>query len=632
MNSTTRAGPLQERPVSDSVVRSAARPSAEAVRPAVSAVIGSGTLLGERYLLKRHLGAGRFAEVYLAVDQAFSTPELRHERQVALHLVHRHVEKRQSMLKKLQQAHHEPQFWAHRNLIRVRGFGNDRGRYFFVTEWLQGASLRTILDDTPEELMSEDEALAVLRAVGDALKYAHAKGAVHGDLRPENVFITHEYAVKVLDLWPEMPTRGAPFFIEDVDGSQPPDPRDDVYGLACLAYEMFAGHHPFNGNSPIEAAAANLPLIPISRLTVQRWAALERGLALRRSERTPSVQQFLDDIGVMGDERLRPPETDPAPPTLVDEVVAPVQAVHREAPVVVRPAPVSSLDYEYSREPSLVPEPVIRRAQRPKAGVFRTVFVLALVIVAAGAAAAYRSIPEFRGRVDTGYATIAAGAVNLRELVQERLNRASVGAAPSAASSTSPAAAPELEAPASSQASPAATAPDISDAGAPNVPTAAEEPAGTAEASPSPTRPEPGAPGASGSAAVEPPPAQPPPPASVRPETLSVAANSIVVGESEASAVVEITRRGGSLEESTIVWWTTEGTAVADEDYAGLGARIEQFPKGESTLRVLVPLIGDSTPESDERFYVHARSAGASAPRRVAAPELIVEVVIRDDD
>jgi hypothetical protein len=610
-------------------VRSAARPSADAARAVAGGAIGSGTLLAGRYLLKQHLGAGRFAEIYLAVDQAFSSPELKQERQVALHLVHRHVEKRTSMLKRLQQAHHEPQSWAHRSLIRVRNFGNDRGRYYFVTERLQGASLRTILDDTPEELMSENEALAVLRAVGDGLKYAHAKGAVHGDLRPENVFITHEYAIKVLDLWPEMPTRGAPFFIEDVESSQPPDPRDDVYGLASLAYEMFAGHHPFNGNSPIEAAAANLPLVPISRLTVNRWAALERALALRRSERTPSVQQFLDELGITGDERLRPPETDPPPPTLIDEVAVPAPSGYREEPAVGRVAAYPPR--EYSRDAMLIPEPVVRRPERGAPSGSWAVLVLALVIAGAGAVAAYRTIPAFQTRADNWYVTAQAAAEDLRQTLKARLDRATATSAPSAARPAAPTAAPAPEATPPSAAVVVPPAPPAANLPSP-VPAVAD-PSSSRDVTATPPQAPAVEPDAPAPAAIERPrPDVPPTPAAVRPETLSVASNSIVVAESQAGAVVEITRRGGDLDESSIVWWTTGGTAIADEDYAGLGARIEQFPKGVSTLRLLVPLIGDASPEPDESFYVHARSAGSSAPRRVAAPELIVEVVIRDDD
>src|SRR5262249_39502596 len=88
------------------------------------------------------------------------------------------------------------------------------------------------------------------------------------------------------------------------NGPAAPDPRDDVYGLACVAYELFAGRHPFNSNTALEASAAGLRPAPIPRLDARSWEALARGLALRREQRTSNVATFLAELGVTGRERL----------------------------------------------------------------------------------------------------------------------------------------------------------------------------------------------------------------------------------------------------------------------------------------------------------------------------------------
>jgi hypothetical protein len=86
-------------------------------------------------------------------------------------------------------------------------------------------------------------------------------------------------------------------------------------------------------------------------------------------------------------------------------------------------------------------------------------------------------------------------------------------------------------------------------------------------------------------------------------------------------------RRTGPLdEEASVVWWTTDGTAVGDEDYAVLGARVARFAVGQDSQVLLVPLIADSLPESRESFFVNL--GGARAGR--AAMQL--EVVVLDDD
>ncbi|HLF11989.1 MAG TPA: serine/threonine-protein kinase, partial [Gammaproteobacteria bacterium] len=274
-----------------------------------------GSLVANRFVLQTHLGRGRYGEVYEALDRSLSDPQMRQEHSVALHLLHDEFRSQTRLLQKLENSYLQPHSWAHPNVIKVLGFGSDRGKYFVVMELLEGASLRLILDEASPELLSQEESFAVLRGVGDALKYAHVKGAIHGDIRPEKVFITSEFVVKVLDLLPASSARTVPFFVEDTaaEGLATPNRRDDVYGLACLAYELLSGRHPFNANSPLEAFNAGFVPAPIAGLGRRSWDALTRGLALRREQRTASVAEFLAELGVTGEEKLRPAQPETAP-------------------------------------------------------------------------------------------------------------------------------------------------------------------------------------------------------------------------------------------------------------------------------------------------------------------------------
>jgi hypothetical protein len=104
------------------------------------------------------------------------------------------------------------------------------------------------------------------------------------------------------------------------------------------------------------------------------------------------------------------------------------------------------------------------------------------------------------------------------------------------------------------------------------------------------------------------------------------AERTLTVNEWDGSARVLIRRTGSLDAEASVVWWTTDGTAIGDEDYAVLGARVARFAVGEDTQVLHIPLIADSLPESRESFVVNLRAERAGG----AAAQL--EVVVLDDD
>jgi hypothetical protein len=109
------------------------------------------------------------------------------------------------------------------------------------------------------------------------------------------------------------------------------------------------------------------------------------------------------------------------------------------------------------------------------------------------------------------------------------------------------------------------------------------------------------------------------------PARFMFAERTVTVGEGETSARIVIRRSGSLAEEASVAWWTADRSALADEDYAVLGARIETFAPGEESRAVHVPLVADSRPEQRETFVVNLRSEGTGSASQV-------EVVVLDDD
>jgi serine/threonine protein kinase len=623
--------------------------AAGSARSQVHSVRPVGSLVGDRFVVKAHLGRGRSGERYEAVDRSLSDPDTASERLVVLHFLNGRDAQQTRVLQKLETSYHQPHSWAHRNIFSVLGFGSDHGEYFFVTEQLEGGTLRTILDEVAPEVPSEEETFGVLSGIGDALKYAHAKGVVHGDIRAENIFVTKDLVVKVLDLLPATLPRMVPLFPEDqaAHGPAVPDPRDDVYGLACVAYELFAGKHPFNSNTALEALAAGMKPVPIPRLDARSWDALVRALVLRREQRTPSIAAFLAALGVTGRERLRRDgEADGAPTArsaaavtavpnedtewdLSDRTVAPPRVSSRGMTAPSMSAPTVDHSYELFK--------IRRDDDQPGRARGRVPWLVALALVIG--AAAYWNYGWLQER--------APEWLSMGHELADRVVARREGTTSSSVDSE-PAAAPADVAPPSSGPQLANPVPPRSASQRPSVApnSAAPNDAGPPpkDASPPPKDTIPKAkdinpPPNDASAQAAPAPAAPSSPTTqvkqpaiagqpAAVETFEPEKPVVVVSEAAPSAAVTIRRHGGLDASTSFVWWTSDGTAVADEDYINFGARIEKLAAGEEARTIYIPIVHDSKREGRESFYVNVRAGQGKRDD----PAQRVEVVIEDDD
>jgi hypothetical protein len=192
-----------------------------------------------------------------------------------------------------------------------------------VMELLQGE----LLGDVMQRLrgpMQRVHALGIVSSVGAALAHAHRRDIVHADLKPRNIMITATGEVRVLDFGfarhrpldlhsaspLDAPPASAPAYasVERVNGSEP-HPSDDVYSLACIAYELLSGEHPFGGRSAVLARANGRRPRAIQGLTRKQMQALNRALLWSRGERKIDIVDLLAGLGCAeAPNRLVPPE------------------------------------------------------------------------------------------------------------------------------------------------------------------------------------------------------------------------------------------------------------------------------------------------------------------------------------
>jgi len=272
-----------------------------------------GRVLRRRYRIEAVIGQGGMGTVFQVLDEfRLETPGTQ---RLAIKVLHAAVAKRAELLAELRREFQSLQFLSHPNIIRVFDFDRDGASVFFTMELLTGAPLNRILQARKLLPLERPRALAVIRDIGAALSYAHSRGAVHGDLNLQNIFITGSGELRVMSFGashkvrqtaraadPELtlPFSSSTYASCQVLEGERADARDDVFSLACIAYLLLSGSHPFPKSTAIEARAAKLRLRRPANLSGRQWQALRSALRWDRDNRPADVQQWLSDLDLSG--------------------------------------------------------------------------------------------------------------------------------------------------------------------------------------------------------------------------------------------------------------------------------------------------------------------------------------------
>ena len=487
--------------------------------PNVSRTVAVGTVIRDRFVLEEEIEYGRLGVVYRAADRQRSV-ENGQKHHVALLVMPAEIARRTQALDLLKHDFVHVQALIHSNIVKVFDLDRDGDLHFMTMELVDGESLRCIVDSLRPELLWEEEAFAVIRAIGDALAYAHARGVIHGDVRLENVLVTATHEVKVL-FTSACLTRNAPFSV---------DPRDDVHGLACAAYELLAGESPFVSRRSLLTRERGGDPKRIKTLSRQQWKTLRAALS-GRDQSSRSVGQFLADFGI-GDSVSRRPPPDSAQRSIGWRFVATAWlAVFLGAAYVLTQdgADDRLVDGPIAEAPSDERDPV---QQATEEAVDRPPPLQS------------SSFSNLDGRM---------AAVDTAGVLEQR------------------------------------------------VPSTIRSPAaggGSASAN------------ASGG-------------------TIAFAESAVTAAESEGIVKLEITRAGGAGGLS-VTWWTTEGTAKAEDDYADFGEVVETFRDGEESRAIFIPIASDRVLEGREFFRVHLRANPGGSARLGEITQVTVTLV--DDD
>jgi TolB-like protein/Flp pilus assembly protein TadD len=219
-------------------------------------------ILQDRYAIQREIGHGGMAVVYLARD-------LKHDRYVALKVLHPSLAEilgRERFLREIRvaaQLHHP-------HLLPLYDSGDADGSLYYVLPYVEGGSLRDRLTRDPH--VDIQTALQLAREVAEALDYAHRRKVIHRDIKPENILLDEGHAVvadfgvarAISEAADSQLTQsgllvGTPAYMSPEQvAEEPVDGRSDLYGLACVLFELLTGETPFAGKTPIGVLARRL--------------------------------------------------------------------------------------------------------------------------------------------------------------------------------------------------------------------------------------------------------------------------------------------------------------------------------------------------------------------------------------
>ena len=285
--------------------------------PGLTRTFREGDHLRGRFQLLSKLGEGGMGAVWKGKDMLKEEARDRNPF-VAIKLLQGDFKEHPEAFIALQRETAKQQRLAHPNIATVYDFDRDdsSNAVFMTMEVLEGQPLDSFIRRLPARGLSVERAMPLIEQLCNGLAYAHSHGLVHADLKPGNCFYTKDGTIKLLDFGiaraskTKADAEGEITLFDPGDFSAltptyatvemfnaaDPDPRDDIYALAIMTYQLLTGKHPYGKKSAPKAKELGLKPEPISKLNKRQNKALVRGLALEREDRTPTVEEFYESI------------------------------------------------------------------------------------------------------------------------------------------------------------------------------------------------------------------------------------------------------------------------------------------------------------------------------------------------
>lgn len=282
------------------------------------------------------------ATVYRAIDTRLG-------RTVAVKMLHPEFARDKPFLQRFQQeAEFAASLGAHPNIVDIYDIGQDGDLHYIVMEFVEGSTLKDLIRE--RRRFDVPSAFAIGQQVASALAFAHRRGLIHRDVKPQNILVTPEGQAKVTDFGIARGSSASQltrtgmvigtvhYFSPEQAQGQPLGPPSDIYSLGIILYEMLTGHLPFDAENAIGVAMQHIHSPPPNpadfnpSITPAAAATVLRALAKQPDERYRDANEFAAALAQ---------GSTPSGTTVMSPIVPQPTTVYATAPLAAATRPVS---------------------------------------------------------------------------------------------------------------------------------------------------------------------------------------------------------------------------------------------------------------------------------------------------
>ncbi len=235
--------------------------------------LNPGTLVNDRYNILEQIGCGGMANVYRARDEKL-------DRDVTFKVLKEEHLADNEFIRRFNVEARAAASLSHQNIVSVYDVGNEDDIYFIVMEYIDGCTLKELINQKAP--FGNKEVISISLQIASALNHAHSNGIIHRDIKPQNILVSkagkNAGSVKVTDFGIARAASSTTntgeamgsvqyFSPEQAQGGFV-DARSDIYSLGIMMFEMLTGTLPFDGDSPVALAMKHIkePLPDIAKL------------------------------------------------------------------------------------------------------------------------------------------------------------------------------------------------------------------------------------------------------------------------------------------------------------------------------------------------------------------------------